>query len=125
MINHLWQSTVFALLAGLLTVVFRKNRAQVRYWLWLSASVKFLVPFALLVSFGSYLKWTPASTTMAAPAVTLAIVQITQPFPDTASYAPSMPAGLDWTPVAMLAVWACGFAAIALIRFRGWLRLRA
>ena len=40
--NHLWQSTLFAALAGLLTLAFRRNRAQVRYWLWLAASVKFL-----------------------------------------------------------------------------------
>jgi len=125
MINHLWQSTIFALAAGLLTVVFRKNRAQVRYWLWLSASLKFLVPFALLMSLGSYLKWTPAATTVATSAVTLAIVQITQPFPDTASFVSSKPAGLDWTPVAMLTLWACGFAVIVLIRLRGWLRVRA
>jgi hypothetical protein len=36
--NHLWQSTLFAIAAGLLTVAFRKNRAQVRYWLWFSAT---------------------------------------------------------------------------------------
>ena len=39
--NHLWQSTIFAVVAGFLAVAFRKNRAQVRYWLWLSASFKF------------------------------------------------------------------------------------
>jgi hypothetical protein len=43
--NHLWQSTMFAAVAGLLTLALRKNRAQMRYWLWLSASVKFLIPF--------------------------------------------------------------------------------
>ena len=41
MTNHLWQSTIFAVAAGLLTFVFRKNRARVRYWLWLSAPLKF------------------------------------------------------------------------------------
>ena len=50
--NHLWQSTVFALVAGLLTLGFRRNRAHVRYWLWLSASFKFLLPFSLLMSLG-------------------------------------------------------------------------
>jgi bla regulator protein blaR1 len=124
-INHLWQSTVFATLAAILTLAFRRNRAQVRYWLWLSASLKFLIPFALLMSLGSSVKWTPAAKTTATPAVTLAITQITQPFPDTASLVSSRPATGDWTPVAMLAVWACGFAVIALIRFRGWLRVRA
>ena len=36
--NHLWQSTLFAAVAGLLTLALRKNRAQTRYWLWLAAS---------------------------------------------------------------------------------------
>ena len=34
-------STLFAIVAGLLAAALRKNRAQVRYWIWLSASVKF------------------------------------------------------------------------------------
>ena len=51
--NHLWQSTFFAIAAALLTIAFRRNRANVRFWLWFSASLKFFVPFALLISFGS------------------------------------------------------------------------
>src|SRR5262245_55029154 len=51
--NHLWQSTAFAALAALLALALRGNRAQVRYWLWLAASVKFLVPFSLLVEAGN------------------------------------------------------------------------
>jgi beta-lactamase regulating signal transducer with metallopeptidase domain len=50
--NHLWQSTLFAGIAGLLTLFLKKNRAQVRYWLWFSASIKFLIPFSLLVALG-------------------------------------------------------------------------
>src|SRR5689334_5959054 len=61
--NHLWQSTLFAAVAGLLTLALRKNQARARYWLWLAASLKFLVPFALLVSLGHYLsKPRPAET---------------------------------------------------------------
>ncbi len=63
--NHLWQSTLFAVAAGLLTVAFRKNRAQIRYWLWLSASLKFLVPFSLLMSLGSHLEWAPTAKKIA------------------------------------------------------------
>src|SRR5258708_37995957 len=55
--NHLWQSTWFSGVAGLLTLALRKNRAQTRYWVWLAASVKFLVPFSLLVSIGSHVEW--------------------------------------------------------------------
>ena len=29
--NHIWQSTIFAIAVGLLTLAFRRNRAQVRY----------------------------------------------------------------------------------------------
>ena len=42
--NHLWQSTLFAGVAGLVTLALRRNRAQMRYWVWLAASVKFLLP---------------------------------------------------------------------------------
>jgi len=124
-INHLWQSTVSAILAAILTLAFRKNRAQVRYWLWWSASLKFLIPFSLLVSLGSQLEWTPAARTIATPAVSSTMVQFTQPFPETVSFVSSTPGTPDWIPTTILGVWACGFAAIALIRLRGWLRIRA
>src|SRR5260370_35583352 len=54
-VNHLWQSTVFAAVIGLATLAFRKNRAAVRHALWLAASIKFLVPFAALVALGGAL----------------------------------------------------------------------
>ena len=49
-VNHLWQSSCFVLFAGLLALVLSKNSPSVRYWIWLCASLKFLVPLALLVS---------------------------------------------------------------------------
>ncbi|MBI4266641.1 MAG: TIGR03435 family protein [Acidobacteria bacterium] len=55
--DHLWQSTVVLLLAALLTLAFRNNRAHVRHALWLAASAKFLVPFAPLVALGRELGW--------------------------------------------------------------------
>ena len=51
--NHLWQSTLFACVIALLMLALRNNRAQIRYCLWLAASLKFLVPFSLLVGIGS------------------------------------------------------------------------
>jgi bla regulator protein blaR1 len=123
--NHLWQSTLFAAAAGLLTAAFRKNRAQIRYSLWLSASLKFLIPLSLLMSLGSHFEWVAPARKIATPGVSFAIEQVTQPFPDTVSFAPSTAGARDWIPVAILAVWACGFAGVALIRFRGWLRIRA
>jgi hypothetical protein len=55
--NHLWQSTLCVAMAWLLTLGMRKNRAAVRYGLWMAASVKFLIPFSLLVSAGAQLEW--------------------------------------------------------------------
>ena len=53
LINHLWQSTMFAIIVAILTVALRKNQARTRYWLWLAASIKFLIPFSLLVDAGT------------------------------------------------------------------------
>ncbi|SPE39304.1 putative Antirepressor regulating drug resistance protein [Candidatus Sulfopaludibacter sp. SbA3] len=121
--NHVWQSTLFAAAAGLLTLACRKNRAKVRFWLWFSASCKFFVPFALLMSLGSHVDWAPAAQKLAAPALSLTMVEISQPF--TGARAPSAPGVRDWVPATILGVWACGFAAVVLLRFRGWLRVRA
>jgi bla regulator protein blaR1 len=33
--SHLWQSTWFAVAVGLLTLLFRRNRARVRFALWI------------------------------------------------------------------------------------------
>jgi beta-lactamase regulating signal transducer with metallopeptidase domain len=76
--NHLWQSTLFAGLAVLLMLALRRNRAQMRYWLWLAASIKFLIPFSLLVSLGGQFEWRTAPAV--APPLSSAIEQITQPF---------------------------------------------
>ena len=56
-IAHLWQSSWLAGLAWALTVAFRRNGAHVRYWIWFGASLKFLIPFALLVRAGSLVQW--------------------------------------------------------------------
>ena len=42
---HLWQSTLVTGVVWLATLALRRNRPRVRYWLWVAASVKFLVPF--------------------------------------------------------------------------------
>jgi hypothetical protein len=47
-INHLWQSSCFVLVAGLLAFGLRKNSPKVRYWVWLSASLKF--PFCRILA---------------------------------------------------------------------------
>jgi bla regulator protein blaR1 len=123
--NHLWQSTVFAVVAGLLTLGFRKNHARIRYWLWLTASVKFLIPFSLLVNAGNSLSWrsTPAersfSTTVALVSQPFSVPAAAPSIGETAKPAPELLAA-----TAFAGLWACGFVTLTLIWVRRWLRLR-
>jgi len=76
--DHVWQSTLFAGAIALLTLAFRRHRASVRYGLWLTASVKFAVPFAALIAVGSAFGWTDAP--LPQPALRLAVQGAAQPF---------------------------------------------
>src|SRR2546425_332837 len=77
--NHLWQSTLCVVIAGLLALILRKNRARARYGLWLAASMKFLLPFSLLINLGSHLAWSGASAGTNA-GLYFAIEEVSQPF---------------------------------------------
>ena len=57
--NHVWQSTLVAALALLVTLALRRERAGVRYGVWLAASLKFLIPFSALTSLGARFGWRP------------------------------------------------------------------
>jgi len=77
--NHLWQSTLFAVGAAMVTLPLRKNRAQVRYRLYLAASLKFLTPFSPLIWLGSYLGRLHHSAETQ-PAFYLVVQAVSQPF---------------------------------------------
>ena len=57
--THLLESTVFAAACALAAFTLRRHRAAVRHGLWLAATAKFLVPFALLAAIGSQVSWRP------------------------------------------------------------------
>jgi bla regulator protein BlaR1 len=67
--EHLVQTTLFAIAIFLITLFFRNNAAKVRHLLWLTASVKFLIPFSLLMAVGSQIPWRIDSTPRAATAI--------------------------------------------------------
>jgi len=77
--NHLWQSTLFAVVAATLTLPLRKNQAQIRYRLYLAASLKFLIPFSPLIWLGSYLARLNGSGE-AKPAFYFVVQAVSQPF---------------------------------------------
>ena len=126
--NHLWQSTVFAFAVGLLTIAFRKNQARVRYWLWFGASVKFVIPFSILMMLGSLLPGASIIQTIATPMLSLTTADIIQPPLEGASSgspAPlSPPPSADWAFVVVVGLWACGLAVMVLMRSRIWWRVR-
>ena len=127
--NHLWQSTLFAVAVGLLTLMCRKNDASVRYWLWFSASVKFFIPFAVLMALADRLEWASRAPQIAAPAVAATLAQVSRPFVvDPAVGFLSVqeaPRSLDWFALAIFGIWMAGTIAMTVVRFRTWRQIRA
>lgn len=148
LLNHLWQSTLCVGGAGLMALALRRNGANVRFWLWFAASVKFLVPFAALTALGAY-ALTPVVPPLAAPAVRL-IQPLAQPFSTPAIFlaatglsaepaarpaplpAPQVHAALPASPAfhpglgsVLLALWAAGFLILVFRWLVRWSRVRA
>jgi bla regulator protein blaR1 len=128
LVNHLWQSTVVVGIAWLLALALRKNHARVRYWVWMVASVKFLLPFSVLIAAGAWLRSLLPVHFAAQPAVANAMEQIAQPLPLT-PLPQATPAAIaahhaDWLPMALVAVWICGALVVAVRFGRGWWRVQ-
>jgi uncharacterized protein (TIGR03435 family) len=124
--NHLWQSTLFAAVAGLLTLALRKNRAHVRYGLWLAASVKFLIPFSILVMVGSHFGRPTMATVPASPGFAFA-EQVGQPFAVTIPFTSKPRTRLRLaslvTPI-LGAAWAIGFVILLFSWWSRWREIR-
>src|SRR5215467_766679 len=124
--NHLWQSSLFAGLMVLLTLVMRKNRASTRHWLWVAASVKFLIPFSWLITLGNQFQWhNPPAAAKATASVVLQ--ETTQPFavpitPPLLALAPEPPSRMAEV---LLLVWLCGFLSVVYYWVAAYLKIRA
>jgi uncharacterized protein (TIGR03435 family) len=126
--NHLWQSTLVAGVAGILALLLRRNRAHTRHWLWLIASVKFLIPFLLLVAIGSRVDW--SNRPAIAPAgFSTVIEEFGQPFaqaqPRVVAAASMHVSHPDFLPAFLAAVWLIGFAGVLLRWYVKWNRVRS
>jgi uncharacterized protein (TIGR03435 family) len=128
LLSHLLQSTVFAGVAWLLTLGLRKNRARVRYGVLFAASMKFLIPFAALVSLGSLVPrhatappavagWVDAMERIGEPLTVPAVAA------RVAAHAAVTTSPMPWGTIA-LAAWACGFTAIVACWLVRWRRVR-
>jgi bla regulator protein BlaR1 len=125
--NHLWQSTLFAVIAGLLTLLLRKNRAHSRYCLWLAASAKFLVPFSLFVAVGSQFG-RHAAIAPAFSSVPVIIEQVHEPFGPGVSLqsmpTPHTPEAASFLLPVVFVLWAAGFGVVVFSWWRQWRRFR-
>ena len=124
LVNHLWQSTIFVLLVWLVTVTLRSNGARVRYWLWMGASLKFLLPLSALIELGERLQWRDAPVAVQ-PAVSFVLQDVLTPVTLVTSVPPSIPqstADLSWV---LATVWGAGVAIALMSWWRQWLPIRA
>ncbi|HEY2822010.1 MAG TPA: M56 family metallopeptidase [Candidatus Acidoferrum sp.] len=130
--NHLWQSTLFVAVVAMLVLAFRSNRAGTRYGLWFAASLKFLIPFSVLINLGSYLSSfrNPYGSSSLA---SMTIVQLNQPFNSQSAAlvahssvagASSLPA-LSWFAPWLLVVWLAGTIAVLAVWLVRWYRVAA
>ena len=128
LLDHLWQSSIFAGGAGLVTLALHRNSAHVRFWLWFAASVKFLVPFAALTALSTYFL-AAVVPPLSAPTV-MEMQPWAQPFtaPTPVLATPglstvSTTAHLDLASV-LIVLWAAGFIAIAIRWLARWSRVQ-
>lgn len=140
-VNHIWQSTVFAAVVWLLTLTLRRNQARTRYQLWILASAKFLIPFSLLMAIGGRID--RQMTRPAEPAAyAWATYDLAAPYkgspaiegvPTVALHSRAKPAAPAKTsprraqlPLLLMAILAgCGTLFLLARWLRSWLRLRA
>lgn len=127
--NHLWQSTLFAAAAALLALALRRYPARVRYWLWMAASVKFLIPFSFLIAAGSHFA-RPTPATASETSAYVAIGKISEPFIDAPALTAPGPmtaepaAAHHFSVSAILTVlWFCGFTAVLALWLLQWRRV--
>jgi uncharacterized protein (TIGR03435 family) len=128
-VNHLWQSTAVVVIAWLLAAALRKNHARVRYWVWFAASVKFLLPFSLLIAAGEWLR-SLVPVPAGQPTVASVMEQVTQPFGQTQFFdAGSAPIAAahhaSYWPLVLVMVWLCGALAIAIRFGLAWAKMNA
>ena len=124
LLNHLWQSTLFVALVWLAAFALRRNRARVRYWLWMVASVKFLVPVSVLMSVGERFAWNAPPPASVRPAVSFLMEDILTPaavaaVPLTTTHLPSV---LPWL---LVAAWCGGVSLVLVSYWRHWLPIRS
>ena len=129
LITHLWQSTAFAGLAWLLTIALRNYPARIRFSVWIAASIKFLVPFAVLTALGSH--WVlPNSGSLIHGTFYTVMEEINEPLARSLLRTPEIGVPLhslvdrSWISIALVSIWLCGCIVILIRWAQQWHRAR-
>jgi len=119
-VEHLWQSTLCAVLAALLVLALPRSSARTRHAIWLVASLKFLVPLSLVVAAGriagawlSTFAVLPGSSTFRWLDQSLGFLRI-DATPSSDSTTGAVLVGV------LAAAWMCGTIALAVRRVVEW-----
>ncbi len=128
LLNHLWQSTLCACFAGLLTLLAPSQRAHMRFAVWCAASFKFLIPFSALAALGEHIVWRPAASISIPAGVANALEPVALPAipPGELLVAvPHPPSGVDANLLPLcVGLWACGAIAIVTWWSLQWVRIQ-
>jgi uncharacterized protein (TIGR03435 family) len=105
----------------------KRNRASIRHWLWTAASLKFLIPFALLMNIGSQFQWGRTSP-MSQPAAVSVMKTIKGPLvpvvPTPARVTPKAARQTNTMPLVVFSVWLLGGIAVLSAWLREWWQVR-
>jgi uncharacterized protein (TIGR03435 family) len=127
--DHLWQSTLFAAAIALVAVALRRKHAGIRYALWWTASIKFIVPFALFGAIGEAIGSRatvhvppPAPSFLTDIASTPFVVETTNRVATTAASSATVSAATIGWPALIVALWAVGCAVVLAVWIVRWTR---
>lgn len=121
-VTHLWQSTLVALAAWLLARACRHEAAAVRYWIWFVASIKFLVPLALLHQLGDSVgRSMPGPLPFDAGLLESANAVFVPSIPRSLELPSTLPSQLA---IAAVAIWTVGAALLSIRWFLQWRSIR-
>lgn len=121
LVDHLWQSTLYAVGVTVLAAMLHRADARYRYWLWFSASVKFLLPFAWLEKAGrQFADWGVPHIPLAAAQEAMPAVRAIRIGAD-----PAIRLGLhqNWDGP-LTAIWASGLLCLLALWVLRWRQLR-
>jgi uncharacterized protein (TIGR03435 family) len=137
LIQHLWQSTLICAALWILSLMLRRNAARIRFRLWVLASVKFLLPFSLLIAVGRGFSKSGTQEPNIGPILSIVIkgpaeqtaakLHVEAPAENVTVHAVTATTRTNKksaVPFVLALLWGTGVVAISGLWLRRWLHLR-